>query len=216
MKPEYDPDADVARLPEPSNPVTPKTPVGKPHPTTQGLPFDPENPLELTLGSEWLVDLEWAEVEGRLECVGFRLHHATLGRSVTASLLRSLPIASFIQAERRQKASEAETFLMLSDETGYSGGLNQYMRHMLKAAHAKRPRYPEDHYELVARVYDAAFQTGLAPTKAVQEHFAEIYDHPVSRSAAAKWVMTCRKMGLLPATQPRTATGNPNPEGEEQ
>jgi transposase len=46
----------------------------------------------------------------------------------------------------------------------------------------------------VADIYRDALEHGEAPTSAVAAKFV------VSKSAAAKWVAKCRKLGLLPPT----------------
>jgi hypothetical protein len=66
-----------------------------------------------------------------------------------------------------------------------------------------RSRYNEEHWKLVAAVYDRAWAAGQTPTRDVAEHFR------VTRSTAAKWVSNCRKRGLLPPTQKTRPRGNP-------
>jgi hypothetical protein len=203
-----------ARWPEPSNPVTADTPIGTHHSIKTAIPFDPENPFEITVGSEWLYDLRFAVVEGRLECVGLKLEHSTLGKPITTMLLRSLQIGSQIQRWRQQTIQASETVLEIADLMEYSDDLREEMRRTLGVATRKKHRYSPEHFQLVAEIYDRAHRTGQPPTKAVQEHFSDIYGQSFSRSAAAKWVMTCRKMGLLPPTSPRKAASNPPGENE--
>jgi hypothetical protein len=64
-----------------------------------------------------------------------------------------------------------------------------------------RPSLPSGLIAEVARVYTAAYQEGLPPTKTVAERFQ------VSRTAAAKWVARARELGELGKTDQRKAGG---------
>jgi hypothetical protein len=61
----------------------------------------------------------------------------------------------------------------------------------------------DEHYKTVAAIYRAALvdpKRRKTPTKAVQEHFT------VAKPTAARWVMECRRRGLLdPTTRGRAA-----------
>jgi hypothetical protein len=74
----------------------------------------------------------------------------------------------------------------------------------------RRPYWNAERLAEVASVYDAAWQRGADPTKAVAEHVAVTWKGPISRSLAAKQVARCRRIeiGLLPATQPGKTRGN--------
>lgn len=54
-----------------------------------------------------------------------------------------------------------------------------------------------------ARVYLDAYSQGRSPTKAVADHFG------VKPNTAAKWIVECRKLGLLGPTKQGRAGGGP-------
>jgi hypothetical protein len=73
-----------------------------------------------------------------------------------------------------------------------------------------RPGYPIEFYETVATIYAVAFEEGRpAPTRAVAEVMPG-----ATYAAAAKWVSTCRRKALLPATTPGIARASPNRRGK--
>lgn len=144
---------------------------------------------------EWTVGLEWAEVDGRVECVGVTVRHVEGAKPVTASLLRSIPFGRFVADKRRQRHG---TLLRLA--TGYAGQRSEALaERQLDEYAAGKPRYGEDHWRDVAEVYREAHRSGEAPTRAVAEVFG------VSRTAAGKWVARCREAGLLGRTEQRKA-----------
>ncbi len=67
--------------------------------------------------------------------------------------------------------------------------------------------YGAEHYEKVAEIYLQALREGRSPTKAVADALAGGY--PQGKSAAAKWVVRCRELGLLPAAVKGKAAGWP-------
>ena len=168
--------------------------------------FDPTQPLEHIWDGEWEGTLEWSIIEGRLECTGIQLRHINRGRSITTSLLRKFRLGSQIDRWRNQRKAESEVWRELGTDHAISDEARRHAIRLRKAL--SRHRYEPEHFEEVAKVYDTAYSRGDFPTRAVQIHFSQKHGHEYSRSAAAKWVMECRRIGLLPATTQRTAAGN--------
>ncbi|MFH1330243.1 MAG: hypothetical protein ABIJ48_06305 [Actinomycetota bacterium] len=166
-----------------------------------GMWEDPDQPdiVHVDMSGPWLVRLDWGEIEGRVECVGFSIRHQTRSQPITTGLLRQFNLASQVLRWRRQMHFEAGANL----EFPISDQARGYYERQLALSGKKRHRYSPEHFESVAREYTRAYQNGEHPTSAVADYFTTQFRYPVSRSAAAKWVMTCRQTGLLPATEPR-------------
>ncbi len=147
----------------------------------------------------WEITLWWAPVEGRMECVGIdirsfrqpRKQHlvgsasqlpGTDPQAVSTSLLRSLPLGRILEAKRTDHAGLASE--MFREEPS----------RRWHAPKRRRAKYGPEHFAEVARVYREAFTRNRTPTRAVARHFE------VSPTAAAKWVVRCRDLGLLPKT----------------
>jgi hypothetical protein len=161
-------------------------------------------------GNPWKVQLEWAEVGGRAEVVGFHLvsyEHKpkdSKGREtieplpggpskLTTTVLRALNVGTTIEKQRRHFRRKLEE-------------LPHGRRADLAAFAAPSPvkvqaswRYPPEHFAEVARVYRDAYAKAQPPTRAVQRHFG------VASSTAAKWVRRARDLGYLAETSPGVA-----------
>lgn len=159
----------------------------------------------------WAVTLEWAEIDGRVECVGVTMRSFSPDGTVdltdlptledtrevmTAALWRSVPIGSLINEKRRSVAEFWEPGGRMAQHglAEVHEGEGEGVAAMWRPGRPKRRKDP-DHFEMVADIYRAAARAGLPPTKTVQERLG-----PVSHSTAAKWVAKCRKLGLLPET----------------
>lgn len=146
----------------------------------------------------WLIDTKWAEVDGRMECVGVEIRsygEHPFGehmepRPVSVSMLRAMPLGRLIEARRQWMAAWARG--MANDGGGISG--EQWWNDTAARWQAPKPRKGEEHHAYVAAVYLAAQKRGEPPTKAVAETFG------YSRSAAGKWVARSRQRGYLPPT----------------
>ena len=172
----------------------------------------------------WHIGASFAEVDGRLECVGldvrsFRArpvvkdgeavmeYRPPLGggqpRPVTANLFRSLPVAFLARTARRDLGDLA---MYVADQPGRTTAQRQTLRTVAgQLAESPRRVLDDDHFARVAEIYRRAWSTGdSAPTKAVAEQMK------ASRSAAAKWVARARAMGLLGETQ-QGKPGAPGP-----
>lgn len=178
---------------------------------------------------EWIVTLHWQPVGGRMECVGFEVRSDTVrtrgtGRlgiapsPVTASMARSLPLGRIITESRRKLADQWVEVSDLPNNPSAPGDKGRAERF----GRGKRRDYGDEHYEAVAEVYAHAWRAGEPPTRTVQEWAARTYHGwdgegrpPVSRSAAANWVSTCRAMGLLAPTEQRRAGGVPDTDGKD-
>ena len=157
----------------------------------------------------WCVHFHWAVVADRFECVGLQVHSdrrnktCPLPRSatpqpVTAALIRSLPVARLIDAERiRQRDYLARTFRgrMQPASAGGRRAIEELERQWEPGRAGRRPIYGAEHFRQVAAAYSEAVAGGAAPTRAVAERWT------VSHSTAAKWVAEARRRGELPATE---------------
>ncbi len=167
----------------------------------------------------WVVTLWFAELDGRMECVGLDLRSFDTDRDgrpkghpdrdlrrLTATTKRELPLAELIDKRLELYAEH------LLDVSEHGSGQEQLaadkpLRALAATPRRNKPGRPpalgSDHFREVARVYSEAFKAGLKnPTARVAE-----WGH-VSKSAAAKWVARARAMGLLPPTSRGRAAGS--------
>lgn len=177
-------------------------------------PYRGRNTVVDPQGGPWALTYHWAEVNGRVECVGLDIRSffmegddATTYRPVwadtaavpiSASFLRSLPVASLVRRAR----------LLLGASAGWKASKtgDKATRAVLRSVTAELAESPRrlhgiEHFQRVAEVYSAAWQRGDHPTKAVAEEMK------ATRSAAAKWVARARELGLLGPTDQRRAGG---------
>lgn len=153
----------------------------------------------------WSVELLWADIDGRVECVGL----AVVGegsKPLTASVLRQLPLGSVITEGRRAQMRRANamagpvlTDLSPADLEALRGDAAERVSGLT----ARRRRYEPEHYQQVAAAYDEAIAAGIPPTAHVQQTLGLR-----TRSQAAKQVARARERGLLPPTTQRVPKGN--------
>lgn len=151
----------------------------------------------------WLIDTKWAEVGGRMECVGVEVRsygehpfgEQMEPRPVSVSMLRALPLGRAIEHRRQRMADFADEMVDTHAASAASSGEHeQWWKQTAARWQAPKPRKGEEHHAYVAAVYLAAQNRGEPPTKAVAETFR------YSRSAAGKWVARARQRGYLPPT----------------
>jgi hypothetical protein len=155
------------------------------------------------------IELRFAEVQGRLVCIGLEIGPARDAENfrnvedddlkpLTATEIR-LPLKHLIDftLERAGMSWTPTPGVPLYDE------LSQKLA-MLDTAKAEKKRagrpllYGPEHFAEVAAVYRKhEADGGRAPTKAVKDHFG------VTKSTAAKWVARAREMDLLDEYQSR-------------
>jgi hypothetical protein len=132
----------------------------------------------------WVVEMEWAEINGRAECVEAHVKLAPRSvrggresgpRRLTTSILRGIPFGRLVEEDR------ASMSVLMPDAA------DLYQR----PAGMRDETYEE--LRQVAEVYRQAVNSGR-PTMAVAEHFT------LTHSAAAKRVARGRDIGLLPPT----------------
>jgi hypothetical protein len=168
----------------------------------------------------WLIVVTWADIEGRIEPVGLDLRSYReregdkawprvlptwdQGPSILATTtLRELPIATIVADLRRERrAAHAEFTDWLAAQPEWQSDADKAAVERLRGAGTRRSAA---HLAEVARVYQHAWDTGQAPTRAVAEHFT------ISQSAAAKRVSRARQAGYLPIT----TRGKPRAERQE-
>lgn len=169
----------------------------------------------------WLITNHFGIVNGRRECVGLDVRSfKEAGESddkrkvplrpgasyqvLTASLMRSLPVATLVRNNRQgladiaahvaaDPATSAEIREMLTERAG-------------ELRSSTRRLHDADHFGRVAAIYSRAWEAGDPPTRAVAKEMN------ATRSAAAKWVARARQLGLLGRTEQRVAGGvSPRP-----
>jgi hypothetical protein len=173
-------------------------------------------------GGPWLVHLFWHEIGGRLEVVGIEITSVRLdgpGESSDAertatklggATLHSVPLA--LVAERH--VTQLETDFERDRQAHLGTDLEEDWRalrltatRLLEASRSSRGRstLTPEHYAKVAAVYAEAMRSGRRdPVVAVAEAFGGVRPAGVrigreisNYSAAAKWVRTARRKGLL-------------------
>lgn len=171
-------------------------------------------------GEKYRVNLHFAMVDGRLECVGFevgqrpdvRMEYGSRGlplKKITSSLIRDIPLASLVDQyikdvhlqERMEMDAGATNYLPEFEE--WKQRAKEVLKGLEAAKETKkggRPGHPPEHYAEVAEIYARAYKERRSPLVAIQDHFS------ISKSTAAKWVSRCRELGLLPPTE----RGKPN------
>jgi hypothetical protein len=149
------------------------------------------------------VEVRFAEVEGRLICIGLEVGPPVYAESFIDAVDEDLD--ELKSAEIRYPLRELVDRALESPVLVFPGVPDEELyitlRHMStlvertvteKKGPGRKPVYGSDHFEEVARIYNEHWQKGgRAPTKAVADRFR------VSKSAAAKWVARAREMGLL-------------------
>jgi len=157
----------------------------------------------------YLLTLDFADVDGRLECVrvelGWPADEPRQGAPVpvTMSALRSVPLGRIIDEALRQHTRRLRDWAKVLEP-----GQQAELLPLVAAAAASLPRAPgrppsynSEHFVKVADAYTKARRAGESPTKAVASRFH------VSYPTAANWVARARAMGFLPPTSPGRAVG---------
>ena len=167
-------------------------------------------------------------LRGRNECVGIDIKPApgVDPRPLLSSELRRLRLGEMVDTERRgylnllrflsshwQEVAEKlakdrgrfEAAFVVSAEDLYAGelatGAANEVNLNKSARRGGRPGHNEAFYEQVAATYKAAWFAGKYPRQAVADAGFG------SKSAAAKWISTCRDRGLLPPTSRGLVSG---------
>jgi hypothetical protein len=125
----------------------------------------------------FLVQMEVAQVDGRLRCVDLQVSHVAGGPAVTTEALRSLPIGQ------------------LTIEAGKLTGLNEGWtlppNDFAERFRSSRRRVDDDLLVAVAQVYRWASATGRYPFGVFADRFG------IQRGTAARWVSLARRRGHL-------------------
>lgn len=175
----------------------------------------PDEPLVRVSGTDmWVHSRDWIGVTGtdlpygvvfgldfdgtERQCAEVRLFQYRGGPTVTATLLRSMPIDRW---KRRALELTPRRFFdadgnRLRDRSGY---LEPYRNVVRREARSNRRRTPDSELERVATVYRQALADGDHPTAAVERAL-----RLPNRNTAKKWVQRAREGGFLePAPAPR-------------
>lgn len=144
-------------------------------------------------GDVWDLTYEWAEIDGRLEVVGFRVSGT---RRVTADLLREVRIGERVKRQRRERIASVRSIATSSgfvgvneptaaDEAAHERVVSRAAAQLGRVSH-RRTRHTVDDLEQVAQVYREAFDSGPDPVRAVAEHFHLSLGGARHRIAAAR------------------------------
>ena len=151
--------------------------------------------------NQCIVSLEYDLVAGRVEPVVMTVRMTAAGGALTTSLLRQLPVGTWVAEDRKTHRARAMWKYPMVEGL-LTKAQQKEIRQARLATESAEPGRPRVSYDLlveVARVYRREHQRSDAPTQAVADHF----DRP--RSTAAKWVQRAREEGLLGPTEPRKA-----------
>lgn len=157
------------------------------------------------------IELGFAEVDGRLECV-----HVGIGSyssnsdapdpsPLRTSLIRRIPLQKLIDDALFKHTKNLRRWAKVPMSENQRKDLADRLgpaEASLGRAPGRPVEYDTDHFIKVADCYTKANMFRQPPTRAVQARFT------VSYSTAAKWVAHARKLGLLPATTRGRANGS--------
>jgi hypothetical protein len=159
----------------------------------------------------WTVTLRWRADRDRVECIGLDVQamDPTSSETVTATLMRALPVARLIAQARQERYEEAGGSVMeavaAGEDLDVGSGLIEQIEDEATPWRPPRAGRPvdltPDFYAQVADVYSLALLSGTAPLRAVERQWT------TSRPTASRWVAAARKLGLLPETQKGRAKG---------
>lgn len=171
----------------------------------------------------WLIEVHFAEVNGRADCVGLTIRsyrtpdekhpraasfptidEAT--RVVTTALLKQVPTGRVINEALRQAKTDSRMLRLAEEITKALGGKDlrsskgrkdarRASKSFETAEQRKLGRPADVDYTKVAEVYLTAWRDRKPPTKAVMNAFGLTY------TSAAKRVLRAREKGLIPAGQ---------------
>lgn len=163
----------------------------------------------------WNLRFHWAEIGGRMECVGldvrsFRTDPVTgsplpLAKGeeltpVTTALLRQIPVGREIKRSRKMAAATASYAA-----AGRPGSNRKARRSATTIARTFREptgKYSKEHFLEVASVYAEAWENHESPARAVADHWS------VTATTAGKWVSIARNgHGFLEPTERRKSNG---------
>jgi hypothetical protein len=148
-------------------------------------------------------------IDGALSIVGLELFGDRVGRDlpnvalgdtphrIDAKVLRELAPGRLLEEYKQTDREQLEGFLRQNGTAAVASDYGQFLLAQVKRTKRTRAHpvtYGRLHFQAVADIYRDALEHGEAPTSAVAAKFV------VSKSAAAKWVAKCRKLGLLPPT----------------
>jgi hypothetical protein len=173
----------------------------------------------------WTITLTWEERADVIACTGLalRLRSGEQDASVTAALVRSLPVGKLISEAKDLRfgqagghlveaidRGDAEAFLTdpgFEDLAGpdFIAGLRNASAVWAQAKRGRPFEHDLSHYARVALIYSKAAKAGRPPRQAVAE---ELH---TSESNASRWIRQARDFKLLPSTQRGKAKGQPTP-----
>jgi hypothetical protein len=174
-----------------------------------------------TIQGPWHITSHFGIVNGRRECVGLDvrsfkeagegegkrkvpLRPGASYQVVTASVIRSLPVATLVRSNRQGLADIAAH--VAADPATSAENREMLTERAAELRSSTRRLYDAEHFAQVAAIYSKAWEAGDAPTRAVAEQMK------ATRSAAAKWVARARQLGMLGKTDQRVAGGvSPRP-----
>jgi antitoxin (DNA-binding transcriptional repressor) of toxin-antitoxin stability system len=147
--------------------------------------------------------------QGGLE-PGQSLPDVLAGEPVTASLVRTLPVARIVAAAREERFERAGGRFAEAYDSGQDIDVDPGIVDSARAAAEpwaeRRPGRPvkldDSHYREVAQVYSSALAAGKSPLVAIERQW------PVTRPTVSRWVAAARSAGLLPPTSRGRARGN--------
>lgn len=145
----------------------------------------------------WRVTISWAEVHGRMACVGLSIDaDEGLPAEVTTSLLRELNVGGLIAGEREKRLNAVRQLVKDGSADVRDRAARQVAAYEVTGTQGTRK--PDEFYEAVADTYRAGLALpAVSPTKHVAQRLGG------SRTQAAKWVQRARERGLLePAPGP--------------
>lgn len=149
-------------------------------------------------GDRWVIGLQWAQVRGRAEVVGFSVRSSESGdaaQPISSALLRRINVSSMIDEKRREWAVKLRDAARLG-----SPDVSRRSAAQIPVFEApRRARAALTAVELArrAKAYSDAWRSGSGdPTKALAEQWQCAYQ------TAAGWVVRLRKEGYLTATTP--------------
>jgi len=162
-----------------------------------GMSNERDEPISWPSGnaSEWEITFEWEIVEGRPEPVGIHVVSVGRDRAVTATLMRSIPIAT-LASKRRAKAksirqAKTKAAQKITDLAKVLALQEREVIQLRGGGRPGRPATPIEDLAEVAKTYRLAYLEGRPPTQAVVDW------HQITHRTAAKRVARCRKLGLL-------------------
>ncbi len=142
------------------------------------------------------VGVQWRVLEGEWECVGLRIETAagTCSRPLLAGDLRSIRMGRLLDLARH--AIEIDQGTGQGLPRGIAPGQSD------ESQEQPAPKRKGGRPLLEAkRIYAEALGRGEPPNKAIAKHFG------VKPNTAAKWIVECRKKGLLGRTKQGRAGG---------